>query len=819
MNQLETMRFVDKATPQQLTAMVNARDPFSYMALSKLQQIRDERMKAQAGQPAPPPMAEVIPQQVAQGAPQMPQSMAQPPQMGIASLGGIGPDKEAAGAGGGMVAFTQGGGIKGYATAGKIVNKDADFWRSTFDDALKDEGVIGTPFEPVARSLFEQESTSGKDTRTSNAGAVGPMQILPSTFKSVADKDWDIQDPSHNIRAGIRYAGNMFKLAGGDPALTAAGYYGGPGGLAKARLGQAVSDPRNPNAPNTLEYGQKVASRIPQPPDRPLTIPEQTLGMLTGSSSAQGAVPTDASVDERPGYGGAAAAASLLGGAKAIEGINASRAADLAKFTVPKPYPKPPITLGSAASSTLSGIKNIGSTIGNVTKPLAAGVSRLPLLGTGYTAVADTYPTKTEDFRTRFGMERGDSAVGKYAAIDPEFYKDMGVRALGLGSDVLNNMTFGSLSRVFADQYDQDTGQKITKQKANEIANKVKEEAKKTVVATDKIPPDGAKPDVAKPVAVDPERQNIDSLLTQMNASIGKRSVAREELTKAAETRNAASKFDVKDYDLAIGDLPADRKKLVEEYKTLFPNPNDDLKKQLNELKTENKSATEQAPYQGLLKMGLALMANKSPHLATAVGEAGASGLEEYSRIQSLNKQEKAKLLEADSRLAQANDLRNQNQYAMADKETRLSQQARKDRYTIQHDAKVAEAGLAFQVAQVRAGASEEDAKNAATQLTAALQIHTAYKGPEQQLLFNAMRDNPDFARFVQTEKELAAYSTAFNKAYAEQDQQAKISAAAGNPVPTHAEMLDRAQQVAMKEIQGREALRNKPLGKVPGKP
>ena len=37
---------------------------------------------------------------------------------------------------------------------------------------------------------------------------------------------------------------------------------GGPGGLAKAKKGIAVSDPRNPNAPNTLEYGKQVASRL-----------------------------------------------------------------------------------------------------------------------------------------------------------------------------------------------------------------------------------------------------------------------------------------------------------------------------------------------------------------------------------------------------------------------------------------------------------------------------------------------------------------------------------------------------------------------------
>lgn len=137
--------------------------------------------------------------------------------------------------------------------------------KQPFEAALEAEGVTGK-LADVARSVYAQESGAGKNTKTSNAGAVGGMQIIPATFKSVADKDWDISDPHHNARAGIRYLKQLDKQAGGDPVLTAAGYYGGPGGLEKARRGVAVSDPRNPNAPNTLQYGQQVAGRLPKAP-------------------------------------------------------------------------------------------------------------------------------------------------------------------------------------------------------------------------------------------------------------------------------------------------------------------------------------------------------------------------------------------------------------------------------------------------------------------------------------------------------------------------------------------------------------------------
>lgn len=133
----------------------------------------------------------------------------------------------------------------------------------SFDAALAAEGATGK-LADIARSIYKQESDSGANTKTSNAGAVGGMQIVPATFASVADKDWSINDETQNARAGIRYLKKMFDQAGGDPAIAAAGYYGGPGGLEKARRGVAVKDPRNPDAPNTLQYGAQVAARLPK---------------------------------------------------------------------------------------------------------------------------------------------------------------------------------------------------------------------------------------------------------------------------------------------------------------------------------------------------------------------------------------------------------------------------------------------------------------------------------------------------------------------------------------------------------------------------
>jgi len=148
----------------------------------------------------------------------------------------------------------------------KLTPVDYDpFAENPFDTAIRLEGVSDPKEKAFLRSIYQQESSSGKKTETSNRGATGGMQIIPETFRSVAEPDWDIQNPVHNARGGIRYARERYREAKGDPALAAAGYYGGPGGQAKAAQGIAVYDPRNPRNPSTLEYGQQVAARAGQP--------------------------------------------------------------------------------------------------------------------------------------------------------------------------------------------------------------------------------------------------------------------------------------------------------------------------------------------------------------------------------------------------------------------------------------------------------------------------------------------------------------------------------------------------------------------------
>lgn len=133
-----------------------------------------------------------------------------------------------------------------------------------FRQAISAEGVAGTPMEAMVWGILGQESAYGTNTQTSNHGARGAAQILPSTFNMVADKGWDINNPYDNIRAGIRYLKHVNKAADGDLMLTAVGYYGGEGAIPAARRGVYFKDKKNPNAPDTYQYASSVMNRVKQ---------------------------------------------------------------------------------------------------------------------------------------------------------------------------------------------------------------------------------------------------------------------------------------------------------------------------------------------------------------------------------------------------------------------------------------------------------------------------------------------------------------------------------------------------------------------------
>lgn len=244
---------------------------------------------------------------------------------------------------------------------------------SPLDVALAHEGADGDVAD-IARSIYTQESSSGKNAKTSNAGAVGGMQVTPGTFKRVADKDWDITDPVDNARAGVRYIKALHERGGGDPALTAAGYYGGEGAQDKARVGVAVKDPRNPKAPDTLQYAQAVVSRLPKAAGAP-----------------------------------AAAAPAADDWLKQFPEATAAEVASAAKPAAAAPAP----TAAPAAPPRRSTLDELGRQLGLTARAAVQGVASLPAIASdAVTGVVNKGLDAVEGEGNGFRFQRAQEALG-----------------------------------------------------------------------------------------------------------------------------------------------------------------------------------------------------------------------------------------------------------------------------------------------------------------------------------------------------------------------------------------------------------------------
>ena len=82
----------------------------------------------------------------------------------------------------------------------------------------------------LAMSLAIVESGLRWDV-VSRRGAVGVMQVLPSTG---AELGFDVWDRAQNIEAGVAYLGQLLRRYGGNVSLALAAYNAGPARVARA---------------------------------------------------------------------------------------------------------------------------------------------------------------------------------------------------------------------------------------------------------------------------------------------------------------------------------------------------------------------------------------------------------------------------------------------------------------------------------------------------------------------------------------------------------------------------------------------------------
>ncbi len=119
-----------------------------------------------------------------------------------------------------------------------------------YDHIIKHYCQVYDVDDELVKLVIKKESEFNPRA-VSSSGAIGLMQLMPETARSLGVKD--PYNPRENIKGGVKYLNYLFRIFGNDIELVLAGYHAGPGLVRRLN--------RVPEIPATMEYVDYIISR------------------------------------------------------------------------------------------------------------------------------------------------------------------------------------------------------------------------------------------------------------------------------------------------------------------------------------------------------------------------------------------------------------------------------------------------------------------------------------------------------------------------------------------------------------------------------